>query len=217
MKNILLASAVCFLCSCAPTRFVKPLAKKQQAVNFSLGGPVIDYKSVPIPMPFITATYGYGIDSSLTGFASLNITSALYGNLQLELGATKQLLKQKGGIPAISINPVLNIIYRKNEARLYPQLDVNAFWDHNNGRSFFYVGLCNWFELQSKRTLDEDQPHHWILTPMIGETLVRKKWNYNIEAKMVAANVSNASVVDYKSLINKHGAFGIYFGVTRKF
>jgi hypothetical protein len=54
--------------SCAPTRFVKPLDKKQQAVNLSLGGPLIGYSGLTIPMPFLTATYGYGIDSTLTGF-----------------------------------------------------------------------------------------------------------------------------------------------------
>ncbi len=207
------------ICSCAPTRFVKPLDKGQKAVNLSLGGPLIDYSDLTIPMPFLTATYGYGINNTLTGFGSLNITSALYGNLQLELGATKRLLKQNGSIPAISVNPVANIIYRNKDAfKFYPQLDVNAYWDYNKGRNFFYVGLSNWFELESKRAFDEDQTHHWLLSPLIGETFVRRKWNYNIEAKVIAPNFSSAKgTVDYKTPFGNHGALGIYFGVTRKF
>src|ERR1044071_5298534 len=105
IKNRVLIICICFLASCAPTRFVKPLNAKQKAVNLSLGGPLIDYSDLTIPMPFLTATYGYGFDSTLTGFGSLNITSALYGNLHLELGATKRLSRQHGKIPAVSINP----------------------------------------------------------------------------------------------------------------
>ncbi len=116
--------------ACAPARFVKPLDKNQQAINLSLGGPLIEYGDMVIPMPLITAAYGYGIDSTLTGFGAVNITSALYGNLQLELGVTKQLLKQNNKVPAISITPIANIIYRdKDTFKFYPQLDLSAFWE----------------------------------------------------------------------------------------
>jgi hypothetical protein len=218
IKKIIFPSLVYFLCSCSPTRFVKPLNPKQQAVNLSVGGPVIDYSDLPIPMPFITATYGYGIDSSLTAFGSVNITSAIFGNAQVELGATKRLFKQHKSIPGISINPVANIIYRNKDAfKFYPQLDVNAYWDYNKGRNFLYVGISNWFELKNKRAFGEEQPNHWLITPAIGETFVRRKWNYTIEAKVITPNVSNRSVVEYKSPFGDHGAFGIYFSITRKF
>lgn len=169
-------------------------------------------------MPFLTATYGYGFTNSLTGFGSLNVTSALYGNLQLEIGATKKLTNQHKLIPGLSVNPVVNIIYRnKHAAKIYPQIDVNAWWDYNNGKNFFYVGLNNWFEVSGKRAFGEKQENRWLLSPMIGQTFVRPKWNYTIEAKVIAPHISNASVVDYKTPFNNHGAFGIYFGVTRKF
>ncbi len=220
MKKFLLASLIIsFIASCAPTRFVKPLAKKQQAVNLSLGGPLISYSKLIIPMPFVTATYGYGIDSTLTGFGSLNITSLLYGNAQLELGVTKQLLQQKGAYPGVSINPVVNIIYRnKDAAKVYPQIDINAFWDYNHKRNFFYAGVSNWFEFANKRANDQKQEHHWLFSPMIGETFVRKKWNYNIELKVITPNIANnTSTVEYKTPLGTHGALGIYFGCTRKF
>jgi hypothetical protein len=218
-NNRIFILGIVFISACAPTRFVKPLDAGQKAVNLSLGGPLIDYSNLTIPMPFLTATYGYGIDSTLTGFGSVNITSALYGNVQLELGATKRLFKQRGGIPAVSINPVANIIYRNKDAfKFYPQVDINAYWDYNKGRNFFYAGLSNWFELESKRSLNEEQNNHWFLSPLIGETFVRRKWNYSIEAKVIAPNVSSGKgVVDYKTPFSDHGAIGIYFGLTRKF
>lgn len=207
------------LASCAPVRFVKPLAKKQQAVNVAVGGPLFDYSNLTIPMPLLTAAYGYGIDSTLTGFGAVNITSALYGNAQIELGVTKQILKQNGVAPGISVTPVANIIYRNKDAKkIYPQLDVTAFWDYNHNRNFFYAGLSNWFELAAKKAYDQDQPNHWLLTPLVGQTFTRKKWDITIEAKIIAPHLHyESNVVDYKSPFGKNGAFGIYFGYTRKF
>ncbi len=64
---LLLLSVYCT--SCAPSRFVKPLAKGEQAINVAVGGPVITYSNLPVPLPLLSATYGYGIDSSLTFLA----------------------------------------------------------------------------------------------------------------------------------------------------
>lgn len=205
--------------SCAPSHFVKPLEKKQHAANITLGGPLIKFGTATIPIPFITATYGYGIDSTLTGFASLNVTSALYGNLQLELGATKQVLKQKNYFPALSFNPVVNIIYHDSKAyKLYPQLDINAFWEYGKKKNFFYIGVNNWFELSSKKAYDLKQQNKWFVSPMIGHTFSGKKWNFNIEAKVIAPHLSNKDiVVEYQTPLKDKGAFGIYFGYTRKF
>ena len=89
------------LSSCAPMRFVRPLEKKQQAAGISIGGQLIRYHSLTVPVPFLVAGYGYGIDSALTGFATLNVTSALFGNAHLNLGVTRQLLRQKNYFPEI--------------------------------------------------------------------------------------------------------------------
>ncbi len=210
---------MCFLFSCAPTRFVKPLEKKQHAANLSLGGPLFKYGTPTIPVPFLTAMYGYGIDSTLTGFATINVTSALYGNLQLELGATKQLLKQHKYFPALSVTPVANIIYRNKDAhKFYPQIDINAFWEYGKRKNFFYIGLDNWFELAQKKAYDIKQPNHWMFSPLIGHDFTGKKWNFKIEAKIIAPNLSNEKLtVEYQTPFKNHGALGIYLGYTYKF
>lgn len=208
-----------FLFSCAPTRFVKPLVKKQHAANVSLGGPLFKYGTATIPVPFLTASYGYGIDSTLTGFAAINATSALYGNFQIELGATKQLLKQKKYIPALSVTPVANIIYRDKDAhKFYPQLDINVFWEYGKRRNFFYVGLDNWFELAQRKAYDIKQSNRWMFTPLIGHDFTGKKWNFKMEAKIIAPNLSNEKLtVEYQTPFKNHGALGIYLGYTYKF
>lgn len=207
------------LLSCSPARFVKPLEKNQHAANISLGGPLIKYGTATVPIPFLTANYGYGIDSSLTGFASFNITSALYCNFQTELGVTKQILTQRKYIPSVSFTPIINIIYKSKDARkIYPQLALNAFREYGKRKNIVYVGIDNWFELSQKRAFDAKQKNHWIFMPMAGHSFSGKKWNFNIEAKVVAPDLSNEKlVVDYVTPLNKHGAFGVYFGYTRKF
>ena len=218
-RRALLLFCGSLLFACAPSRFVKPLDKGQQAVNVSLGGPLIEFGGLIIPTPFVTATYGKGFDSTLTGFASLNLTAALYGNAQVEIGAVKQLFRQNGAAPGISITPVANVIYRnKNAVKFYPQLDVNAFWDFNQGRNFFYAGVSNWFELAKKRSFDREQEHRWLLSPMVGHSFVRRKHNITVEAKIIAPHIRyESSIVDYKSPLGKNGAFGIYVGYTKKF
>jgi hypothetical protein len=217
--KLLLATFTLCIYSCSPVRYVKPLEKKQHAATVALGGPLISYGAATIPIPFITANYGYGIDSSLTGFASANITSALYGNAQVELGITKQLIKQKLYIPGVSVTPVANIIYRNKDAhKLYPQLAVNAFWEYGKRKNFIYLSCDNWFGLSKKRAFNVEQTNHWIVMPSLGHSLVGKKWNFSIEAKMIAPNLSNQKlVVDYKTPFHEHGAFGVYLGYTYKF
>ncbi|MBD0280007.1 MAG: hypothetical protein ICV81_18875 [Flavisolibacter sp.] len=219
MRNLVSFFFISLLCACAPARFVKPLADEQKAASLSLGGPLFDFSNLIIPMPLLTAAYGYGIDSTLTGFGALNITSALYGNAQVELGITKRILQQHGHWPALSIAPVANVIYRNKEAfKFYPQVDVNAYWDFNRSRNYFYAGISNWFDLAGKRAHEEKQTHHWLLTPQLGQTFVRRRWDFTIEAKIIAPHIaSDKNAVDYKTPLGKHGAFGIYFGYTRKF
>jgi hypothetical protein len=220
--NVCNAVALIFLSTlfaCAPSRFVKPLDKGQQAVNLSLGGPLIEFGGLVIPTPLLTATYGKGFDSTLTGFASVHLTSALYGNAQVELGMVKRLRRQNGAAPGISITPVANLIYRNKDAKkFYPQLDLNAYWDFNRGRNFFYAGISNWFELSARRTLEQKQEHRWLLSPVVGQTFVRQRHNFTIEAKIIAPHIRyESSIVDYKSPLGKNGAFGIYFSYTKKF
>ena len=38
--------------NCAPTRFVKPLAKNQNAIAANLGGPLIHFGKAVTPIPF---------------------------------------------------------------------------------------------------------------------------------------------------------------------
>jgi hypothetical protein len=217
--RMLLAIVSCAIASCAPMRFVKPLEKKQHAANLAFGGSLIEYQSSTIPVPFLTANYGYGIDSGLTGFAALNITSALFGNLHLSVGATKQLVKQKRYLPALSVTPAVDFIYRdKNAAKLYPQAAVNFFWEYGRKKNLLYAGVDNWLEPASKKAYGKKQENHWIAMPAIGHAFCGKKGSFTTEARVIAPDLSNEKlVVEYKTPFGSNGAFGVYIGYTRKF
>ncbi|HEY1114520.1 MAG TPA: hypothetical protein VGE66_13205 [Chitinophagaceae bacterium] len=218
-KLLLFALFAAGFTSCAPARFVKPLDEGRHAAALSLGGPLIKFGETTIPMPLVSAVYGYGFDSTFTGFGGLNLTSAFYGNVQLDLGVTKKLLSQKGAVPAVSVTPVANIIYRNKDAKkLYPQLDIHAYWEVNRARNLIYAGFSNWFELGGEKAHDKEQEHRWLFTPQVGHQFVRPKWDITIEAKIIAPHISyESNVVEYQSPLGKSGAFGIYFGYTRKF
>jgi hypothetical protein len=220
MKNkiyLFLISAL--LASCAPTRFVKPLEEKQHAVNFSLGGPLVAYSGITIPIPLTTLSYGYGIKNNLTAFGSIHTTSLLFGVIQTDIGVVRNLMVQKNFCPGISITPAANLAMDiwQGHFKCWPQVDINAYWNYKQKRNFFYLGFFNWFELSAKKAFNEPQTTHWIFGPHIGHTFVRNKMDYNLEVKYIGPNLSNQDlVVHYKSPFDK-GAMGVYFSITKKF
>ena len=83
--------------------------------------------------------------------------------------------------------------------------------------NYLYFGLSNWFELRAEGANGTKVQQHIICSPQIGHTFDRGKWNYTLEAKILAPYVSNEKiVVDYKSILGNRGGLGLYFGVNYK-
>lgn len=217
MKSAFLFLILVTVFSCAPSHFVKPLQKGEKALNAAVGGPLIGFANTVIPVPLSSLTAGYGIKEDLTGFATIHTTSLLFGLGHLELGLVKEVFPQKEWRPALCLTPQVDIVTDFQHAfKCWPVLELNARWKDRKKESFFYLGLSNWFELSSTRAGEEPQQHFWIFNPHIGRTFVRQKWDYTIEAKWLAPNIERLpNVVDYKGP-GHMGAFGIYFGITRK-
>ncbi len=205
--------------NCAPTRFVKPLAKNQNAISANLGGPLIHFGKAVTPIPFTSLMYGRGITNSTTAFASVHTTALLFGNFQTDLGVCQRLYKHDSLKFGITINPALNMIYDKwnKNFRAWPQLDVNVYKDILKDKAFVYIGLTNWFELSSKKAHNEVQKNHALINPHIGMTYNTKKWGYTLECKFLQMNKKNIpNIVDYVG-IQQRGAIGIYLNFTRRF
>jgi hypothetical protein len=212
------ACIMCFawlFASCAPTRFVKPLKKGQTAITASLGGPLILYGKTTIPVPLTSIAIGHGYENNITGFAGLHTTALLFGVLQTDIGMVKQLHKQDGWVPGISISPVLNLMIDKWQGKLsvFPEVDAHAYWSYSKRQHYAYVGISNWFDLNTKRSEGDVQKTHWFPVLQLGNTIVRPKWSYSLEVKY-APHINSPVVVDFQGLGYKT-AIGAYFGVTR--
>lgn len=214
-----LTSIVLLTQRCAPSRFVKPLAKNENALSVNLGGALIHYGKAVTPLPLTSLMYGRGLCKSTTAFGSVHLTSALFGNFQTDLGLCQRLYKNDSLRFGITLNPAINMVYDKWEKnfRAWPQLDINVYKDMMHQKGFVYLGLTNWFELTSTRAHGEPQHTHLLVNPHVGFTYNPKKWSYSIECKFLAMNRKNVpNVVDYVG-IKQHGAVGLYLNVMRKF
>jgi hypothetical protein len=204
---------------CAPSRFVKPLDKNQKAVSFSFGGPLIKYAGAAIPIPFSTLGYGHGISDRCTAFGNLHTTSLLFGNVQLDAGATFGLLN-KDKASGISVTPELQLAYHigsTNTLKAWPSADINYYHQLKNKPSFLYAGANSWFELSDIKAHGEKQSKHVIPNLHLGYQIIKIKWQHQFELKYLGVGIPNLpNVVDYIGISHK-GTFGIYYSLIRKF
>lgn len=230
-KVLLLAVTLASLFSCSPSHFVVPLNRKDHAVSVNLGGPLIEYSGKVIPVPLSSITYGYGLKKKTTLFAGLHATSLAYGVIQTELGLTHQLNYWETSKIGLSISPNINFMLDKWEwnYKLYPQLDINAYWFFKGepnrhcdcrgafkGAAYLYGGIGNWFEFSTKRYGGTTQPTNWILTPQLGVNFGSDTWKFNVELKYMGLGVPNDNtVVTYFNPISDKGVIGAYLSIQK--
>lgn len=208
-----------FFWNCAPSRYVKPLAKNQSAASFSFGGPLIKFSGAPIPIPFSTLGYAYGVTTNATVYGNLHSTSLLFGNLQLDAGATLQLYKKENKF-GLTASPALQLAYNvrnKTGFRIWPSADVNTYFHFNQKPSYLYAGINSWFELSGLKAHDEIQQRRVLPNIQLGYVIVKTKWQHQFECKYLGIGIPNLpGVVDYIGISGK-GSLGIYYSLIRKF
>jgi hypothetical protein len=148
----------------------------------------------------------------------------MFGVLQTEIGVVRELYSPDSIsriTPGISIAPAANIAFDiwENNFRLWPQIDLNAYWMLGKKRQhYFYTGLSNWFEFKQVKAHGEIQRNQWIFNPQAGIVLSKIKWNHQIEIKYLAPEIRNDNtVVGYNNPLGNKGAMGVYYSVSRKF
>lgn len=215
MYKYLIPLLILTMSACAPSRFVQPLAAGEQAIGFNLGGSLIDYNGTTIPVPLTAITYGNGLKEQLTVFGSLHTTALLFNNLQLEGGAVAQWKEQEGWKPAISTAITFNFITELSEgnAKLWPQIDGNAFWNFKDKKYTTYLGYSLWID--NKIMADNGLG---LFNPHLGYTYRKGSWDLNAELKFLAPGFDNSKVfIPYQSITGTQGATGIYFNVSKRF
>lgn len=219
IKFLFIISFIYCFQNCAPSRFVKTLEKKQRAASFSFGGPLIKFAGAPIPIPFTTLAYGYGVTDKITGYGSLHTTSLLFGNLQSDIGATVKLFEKENKF-GISASPALQLAYNigtKNSFRIWPSADVNAYFHLNSKPSYLYTGANSWFELSKYKAYEQPQQRHVIPNLHLGYMIVKQKWQHQFQLSYLGIGIPNKpGVVDYIGISGK-GTLGFYYSLIRKF
>ena len=143
--------------------------------------------------------------------------------VQTELGVTRSILQPDSNryfSPGLSVSPVANMMLDTWEGnhRLYPQVDLNAYWTFGKHESFAYLGLSQWFEFTGKRAHEEPQETNWPWSPPAGVNYSREKMQYGLEVKYLAPTHSNQYVVvDYFKPFGNKGATGVYLTFMRRF
>ena len=210
---------ILLLSACAGSRVVQPLNKSQWQASLSFGGPLLtnkDQQTEITPMSSISGAYGF--TQAITGFSSWQIGSLQNEIYHFDAGFTHELIPPFSIRPGITYSGIANLLSESGswKTRLYPQVDINAYWLLPN-KDFFYTGMSNWFEFSSKKAHSQTQEHHWLTSFHIGYTKTIKQYSANLEAKYLAPfNQSEEQLIDFVNLGNR-GAIGLYFSVSRKF
>ena len=208
---------IILLCECAPARFVKPLEKEEWAIGVNAGGPLIQLNGTTLPVPFSSVYVGYGLKDRLTLHAGLHATSLIYKTMQLDMGATYLVWNMDVLRPGFSINGTLNgmMDFRQYNARLYPSLSGNLFYDYKYGR--LYGGMEQWIDL-FKNAVPDGSPHnYWIPSFYVGQTIKLGKWEMSLEYKNLAPFSWNKGQVVRYARRGDRGANGIYLGLQKRF
>ena len=173
-----------------------------------------------IPTPLANINYAYGFNEKTTLFGGLHLTSLAYGNFQTDIGATFKVWEQDGFIPNISVSPCLNFISHVSTkaTKLWPQADLNAYWEFGEYKSYLYAGLSNWFELSATRVHNENSLDHWLMNPQFGYVFKHKTWAYTIEMKLLGLSHDNTHVfVPYRTITGNKGATALFIGASKRF
>lgn len=220
MRNYLLflLSIIAFS-SCAPSRFVEPLPVKKISVGANAGGPILNFGGAPIPTPLSAIEVGYGLDTNLTIFTGIHTTAMLFGDIQIDAGATYKIVNQKKYKPNISISPSFNAIYSPSSKvfNIWPIIDANCYWNYGSKEHYFYVGLNNYFDLTTQRAFNQEPITHWLISPQVGNVIKGKNrsWEFFTELKWTGpTNLNSYAFVPYYGVAQR-GAIGFHVGFRK--
>ncbi|MGC6428939.1 MAG: hypothetical protein ACON4Y_01340 [Flavobacteriales bacterium] len=213
VKKYWIIVVIAFTFSCASSKFIEPLEKKQSAISLDIGGPLIDFNGATIPVPLSSINYGYGLKENLSVFSSLHLTSLVFNNFHSEIGVLKKIYFQNKFIPSVSSSFSLNFITELSlgNSKIWPQIESNAFW--KIGKNRLHLGGLIMIDSEIVNT-----DVAYLINPHIGYTKSFNKINVGVEVKFLAPLNDNTKVfLPYNSLTGDYGATGVYLNFTKRF
>lgn len=212
---VLLAST-----ACNSTRVVKPLQPKEVMVALDAGGPFFEFAGSSIPAPFSSLSVAYGLDSTFTLFGGANITTAIFGSVQIDLGAIASLYRSKHpAIPNISAGLSVQTVTSTFDGsfRLLPVADVNLYWHYwAQKQHYIYLNWGSWFNLWD-RAYNQSPEYVYFPKLGLGHTFENAKMRYTVEASYSAWGIPNRGVPVLFSGTGGYGVWTAHIGIARKF
>jgi hypothetical protein len=220
---------------CTPTRFVKPLRKGEKRLGGNIGGPMVRLNGTPIPVPLSSLYYGQGITDSLTVYGGVHVTSAIYGNVQTDVGGLYHLYHNDSSTYGFNAGFALNTAFhvRANSSqfegldykpdlisnfRVWPQINLEGYWNFKKKKEhYLYYGLSTWLEIRNQRESSIGQNKFIFITPHVGITWCGPLWNTTFELQYLAPYYSTQGlVVPYVPVIGRYGTLGFHLTLSKK-
>lgn len=220
IRALCCAAVVCALCAtgCSPVRQIRPLARHEQTIAVSLGGPISNVEGVYAPFPpDLSLAYHHGVlDSLFDVYGALHPVGALNGILDIEAGANWRPIAGGGLAPGLLVSPHAFFLtnFKERGTRLYPALCLTAVW-RLRPNWFAYTGLDNWLELYGYREDYNTQQHVWFPTPHLGFEAGNGRWQVQLETKLYVPHLSNSGRGPENPGIGGKGVWGVFAGFTR--
>ncbi len=233
MNKLIYLVITIFIFSCAPSRHVIPLNRKERAISVSIGGPVLINETATFPEPLVSITYAYGKTKTATRFIGVHATAANKGAYIIEYGFLKEWWFNSRRNIGFTTNMVANVGVDKSDwdVSIYPQLDANLYWHYhgdphyycdckNDGRfmKFIYVGIGSYVRAYSKEEFKQPFNNDVIISPHFGYNIGGKQWKLNAEIKWIQPWVKNENP-DYEiwNPMGDLGTFGGYLSFYKMF
>ncbi|PKP23287.1 MAG: hypothetical protein CVU05_00115 [Bacteroidetes bacterium HGW-Bacteroidetes-21] len=219
MFKYLIFSALIILSACSGTRQVIPLKAKEHNVAASLGGPMIKFSGLVIPMPLTSVAWSYGINDTYTTTTAIHTTSMLFGVIHFEGSVLSRVYLSPCTRSGITVSPGFHAMADIWEGKFsfYPFADFMFYRTYNEGKGMFYAGPSLMFDVRSTKAFDVKNTNRIIPWFSAGYKWNRPKISYSVELKYLNFTRNNQNiVVEYIAPGNK-GALGIYFGLSKTF
>ena len=201
-----------FCMSCAPTKIVAPLQEGQVQVGATLGSPMVNSGSIPL-MGIYAAK---GISNSTTAYGEAQLSSALFGTIQLDGGVVKGMRPSRGILPGLSYSYGGNLFVSSRDyaTRIYPETGINVFWQQ--GEHILNVSANTWVDPTWFLT---EYNRGQILAPSLGAGYrLRYKWiEFQTEYKIVNPTREIMIPQAYVPSTFGLGGRGLYWGIALNF
>lgn len=198
--------------SCSPTKIVVPLQEGQVQIGATLGRPKVNSGSIPL-MGIYAAK---GISNTTTAYGAAQLSSALFGTIQLDGGVVKGLRPASGILPGFSYSYGGNLFVSSRDyaTRIYPETGFNVFWQQ--GAHIINLSANTWVDPTWFLT---EYNQGQILAPSLGAGYrLRYKWiELQTEYKIVNPTREIMIPQAYVPSTFGLGGRGLYWGIALNF